>query len=160
MPPRAQPMNSADLIRTSVGFFRGLPLGIYPSLSQLPAALRLIIHMPMRPRRPITAIALLALSCALLAAPTRAQSARELRERAADLTYNLDHDEAIRLLRQAVAAEPNDSVNHRALASTIWLNILFKRGAVTVDHYIGSFTKANVDMRNPPTDLDAEFKKE
>lgn len=88
------------------------------------------------------------------------QSTRELRERAADLTYNLDHDEAIRLLRQAAAAEPNDPANHRALASTIWLNILFKRGAVTVDHYLGSFTKASVDVRNPPADLDAEFKRE
>ena len=87
-------------------------------------------------------------------------SARELRERAADLTYNLDHDEAIRLLRQAIAADPNDPANHRALASTIWLQILFKRGAVTVDHYLGSFTKANVDVRNPPPELDAEFKRE
>ena len=87
-------------------------------------------------------------------------SARELRERAADLTYNLDHDEAIRLLRQAIAADPNDPANHRALASTIWLQILFKRGAVTVDHYLGSFTKASVDMRNPPPELDAEFKRE
>jgi tetratricopeptide (TPR) repeat protein len=129
-------------------------------MSHLPAALRLIIHMPMTPRRPITVAALLALSCALPAAPSGLQSARELRERAADLTYNLDHDEAIRLLRQAIAAEPNESANHRALASTIWLNILFKRGAVTVDHYLGSFTKASVDMRNPPADLDAEFKRE
>ena len=107
------------------------------------------------------AAVLLALPCALLAAPPGLpQSARELRERAADLTYNLDHDEAIRLLRQAIAAEPNDSANHRALASTIWLNILFKRGAVTVDHYLGSFTRASVDIRNPPADLDAEFKRE
>jgi tetratricopeptide (TPR) repeat protein len=116
--------------------------------------------MQMTRRRPITTVGLLALSFALLAAPSGLQSARELRERAADLTYNLDHDEAMRLLRQAVAAEPNDPANHRALASTIWLNILFKRGAVTVDHYLGSFTKASVDMRNPPADLDAEFKRE
>ena len=90
----------------------------------------------------------------------RQPSARELRERASDLTFNLDHDEAIRLLRQAIAADPNDPANHRALASTIWLQILFKRGAVTVDHYLGSFTKASVDVRNPPAELDAEFKRE
>ena len=100
------------------------------------------------------------LAVLLLAAPAHAQSAGELRERGADLTFNLDHDEAIRVLRQAIAAEPNDSANHRALASTIWLNILFKRGAVTVDHYLGSFTKASVDVRNPPAELDAEFKRE
>lgn len=103
---------------------------------------------------------LLALLLPAVAATARAQSPRELRDRAADFTYNLDHDEAMRLLRQAVAAEPHEPANHRALASTIWLNILFKRGAVTVDHYLGSFTKASVDVRHPPADLDAEFKRE
>jgi tetratricopeptide (TPR) repeat protein len=103
---------------------------------------------------------LLALILPLTAAAAPGQSTRELRQRAADLTYNLDHDEAIKLLRQAVAAEPDDPANHRALASTIWLDILFLRGAVTVDHYLGSFTKASVDVRNPPADLDAEFKRE
>ncbi len=114
----------------------------------------------MTPRQPITAAMLLALLLAADPATARAQSARELRDRAADLTYNLDHDEAIRLLRQAVAAEPDNSANHRALASTIWLDILFIRGAVTVDHYLGSFTKASVEVRNPPAGLDAEFKRE
>src|SRR5262249_18049290 len=89
-----------------------------------------------------------------------AQSPRDLRTRAADLSYNLDHDEALTLLRQAVAADPNDTVNHRALASALWLDILFKRGAVTVDHYLGSFTSSNVQMAHPPPELDAEFKRE
>jgi tetratricopeptide (TPR) repeat protein len=114
----------------------------------------------MTPHRQILAAALFALSLPPFPAVADAQSARELRERAADLTYNLDHAEATRLLRQAVAAEPNDPANHRALASTIWLDILFKRGTVTVDHFLGSFTKQNVDVRNPPSDLDAEFKRE
>jgi tetratricopeptide (TPR) repeat protein len=116
--------------------------------------------MLMTPRRSLTAAVLLALSFSPFPAAAGAQSTREMRERAADLTYNLDHDEAIRLLRQAVAAEPNDPANHRALASTIWLDILFLRGAVTVDHYLGSFSKQSVDVRNPPADLDAEFKRE
>lgn len=89
----------------------------------------------------------------------RAQSPRELRERAADLTYNLDYDPALRLLREAVARAPDEAANHRALASALWLDILFRRGAVTVDHYIGSFTTANVDVRRPPPELDAEFKR-
>ena len=103
---------------------------------------------------------LLALALPFHPAAAGAQSTRELRERAADLTYNLDHPEASKLLRQAVAAEPHDPANHRALASTIWLDILFQRGAVTVDHYLGSFTKASVDVKNPPPELDAEFKRE
>ena len=113
----------------------------------------------MNPHRPILAAVVLALALPPGLAAVPVQTGRELRERAADLAYNLDHDEAMALLRQAVAADPNDPANHRALASTIWLNILFQRGAVTVDHYLGSLTKANVDMKNPPADLDAEFKR-
>lgn len=114
----------------------------------------------MNARGPTVAAVLLVLATSVVSATAPAQPVRELRERAADLTYNLDHEDAIRLLRQAVAMEPNSSINHRALASSIWLEILFKRGAVTVDHYLGNFTQANVDMRNPPADLDAEFKRE
>jgi tetratricopeptide (TPR) repeat protein len=104
--------------------------------------------------------ALLLLLVTIGAAAVRAQSPRELRTRAADLCYNLDYDQSISLLRQAIAADPNDSSNHRSLASVLWLEILFKRGAVTVDHYLGSFTAASVDLKNPPADLDAEFKPE
>jgi tetratricopeptide (TPR) repeat protein len=106
--------------------------------------------------------AVLVIACATVAAPRASGqgSSRELRERASDLVYNLDHDAAIGLLRQVVAQDPSDPVNHRALASAVWLDILFKRGAVTVDHYLGSFTRSSVELRNPPPDLDAEFKRE
>ena len=115
-------------------------------------------HRDMRARRPI--IAALLLSSIVLSTPAAAaQSSRELRARASDLVYNLDHEEAIRLLRQAVAADPGDSANHRALASAVWLLILFQKGAVTVDHYLGSFTRTSVEMKNPPAELDAEFKR-
>jgi tetratricopeptide (TPR) repeat protein len=113
--------------------------------------------MSMTPRRPAVATALV---CVLMQTGLLAQTSRELRDRATDLAYNLDHDEAIRLLRQAVANAPNEPANHRALAATIWLNILFQRGAVTVDHYLGSFSRENVEIKNPPKELDAEFKRE
>jgi len=116
--------------------------------------------MRMAAPRPVVAVVLLTAMAAGAVLPARAQASRELRDKAADLVYNLDHDAAITLLRQAVATDPNDSANHRALASAIWLNILFRRGAVTVDHYLGSFTRANVELHNPPADLDAEFKRE
>ncbi len=115
-------------------------------------------HMSMRARRPVIAALLLSSLICGPPAAAAAQSPRELRERASDLVYNLDHEEAIRLLRQAVAADPNDPANHRALASAVWLLILFQRGAVTVDHYLGSFTRSSVDMKKPPTELEAEFK--
>jgi tetratricopeptide (TPR) repeat protein len=40
----------------------------------------------------------------------------------------------------------------------LWLNLLFRRGAVTVDHYLGSFTRSNVDLAKPPPEIDAEFR--
>src|SRR4030095_16116381 len=71
---------------------------------------------------------------------------------------NLDHEEAIALLRKAVALTPDDPACHRALATTIWLEILFRRGALTVDHYLGSLTRSNVDLQKPEPALDAEFR--
>jgi tetratricopeptide (TPR) repeat protein len=88
-------------------------------------------------------------------APTSAQ----LRQQALELAYNLDHDEAIAQLRRAVALAPDDPAPHRTLAAIVWLNMLFRRGAVTVDHYLGSFTRARVDLSKPPPELDAEFKR-
>jgi tetratricopeptide (TPR) repeat protein len=94
-------------------------------------------------------------SAASVQTPTNAQ----LRLQALELAYNLDHDQAIALLRRAVASAPDDPAPHRTLAAVVWLNMLFRRGAVTVDHYLGSFTKARVDMKKPPPELDAEFKR-
>jgi len=117
-------------------------------------------HMPMTSSRALAAGVLLVALVAGTGLEARAQTARELRQRASDLLYNLDHAEAIATLRKAVAAEPTDSSLHRALASAIWLDILFLRGAVTVDHYLGSFTSNTVNLKNPPPELDAEFKRE
>ena len=83
---------------------------------------------------------------------------RQLRQRAFDLAYNLDHDQAMVLLRRAAALSPEDSASHRAVAAVLWLNILFRRGAVTVDHYLGSFSRATVDLPKPPPDVDREFR--
>ena len=58
----------------------------------------------MTARWPITAAVLLTFAVLCVPRSANAQSSRELRERAADLVYNLDHAEAIRLLRKAVAA--------------------------------------------------------
>ena len=45
---------------------------------------------------------------------------------------------------------PDDPAPHRSLASVLWLNLLFRRGAVTVDHYLGSFSRSSVDLAKPP----------
>ena len=87
----------------------------------------------------------------------RGETADALRARATALIYEHQHDEAIKLLRQAVALAPDQSATHRSLASAIWLKMLFLRGAVTVDHYLGSFNRARVDLTKPPPELVTEF---
>ncbi len=72
--------------------------------------------------------------------------------------YNLDHDPAIAAARRAVSVDPANPKAHRALAAIVWLNILFRRGAVTVDHYLGSLTKTQVHLPKPDPAAAAEFK--
>lgn len=111
-------------------------------------------------RRPLVTAACVAMLCLCGVAPARAQGTRELRERAYEAGFNLDHDEALRLLRQAVSQDPADPQTHRALAATLWVDILFLRGAVTVDHFLGGVSRSTIAIKNPPADLDAEFRRE
>jgi tetratricopeptide (TPR) repeat protein len=106
---------------------------------------------------------LVAFLAALLALPVTAsaqpETAEALRARAVTLAYSHEHEAAADLLRKAVALAPDEPTMHRSLASVLWLQMLFKRGAVTVDHYLGSFSRARVDLQKPPAALDAEFRK-
>ena len=89
-------------------------------------------------------------------ASANAESQR-LRARAFDLAYNLDYDEAVRQMEAAVRADPSDAAAERGLAVIPWLLISFSRGTATVDDYLGSISKQNVAMRQPPADLAARF---
>ncbi len=89
----------------------------------------------------------------------RAAGPLDLRSEALDLAYNLDHEPAIERLRRAVAAAPSDPAPRRTLASVLWLNMLFSRGAVTVDHYLGSFTRTQLALKQPPAGQVAEFRR-
>jgi tetratricopeptide (TPR) repeat protein len=115
--------------------------------------------VPRAPLRAIVALLLvLSLASSLNAAPQ--ESADALVTRAVALAYDLDHPEALKLLRQSIVLAPNDPRTHRALANVLWLNLLFQRGAVTVDHYLGSFSSSTVDLKKPPAEVDAEFRRE
>jgi tetratricopeptide (TPR) repeat protein len=114
--------------------------------------------MALRRRTRILLLVLLSTGYLPPAARAQADNAAALRKEAGDLAYNLDHAQAVALLRRAIAAAPDDPAAHRALANVLWLNILFQRGAVTVDHYLGSFSRSTVDLPKPPADLDAEFR--
>ena len=73
--------------------------------------------------------------------------------------YNLDHEPAIAAARRAVALGPESSRANRALASILWLNMLFKRGAVTVDHYLGNITKRQAALPKPDPAQADEFRR-
>jgi Tetratricopeptide repeat len=78
-------------------------------------------------------------------------------DRAYDAAYNLDYDQAIALAHQAVADSPDEPQAHRALAAILWLKILFLRGAVIVDYYMGGVTKSRTSTPKPPAALETEF---
>lgn len=84
---------------------------------------------------------------------------RELTARAFDAAYNLDHPEAIAYLDKALAADPNDPDAHRAVAVIAWLRIGFLRGSITVDDYLGSVTKPNINMLPPPPEEAQRFQR-
>jgi tetratricopeptide (TPR) repeat protein len=114
--------------------------------------------MMRRPVRSAIVGVLLAATCAVEAAAPP-DDAATVRRQAFELAYNLDHDEALVLLRQWIRAHPQDPSGHRAIASVLWLDMLFQRGALTVEHYLGSFSRTQVELSKPPADLDAEFRK-
>jgi tetratricopeptide (TPR) repeat protein len=110
------------------------------------------------PRSAIAAMTLVSILRAGWPASAFAQeTSADLRRRAESLAYDLDHAEALALLRRSIALAPDDPAAYRALANVLWLNLLFQRGAVTVDHYLGSFSRSNVDLKQPPAEISAEF---
>jgi tetratricopeptide (TPR) repeat protein len=112
-------------------------------------------------RRPIPAavLALLLTAAGVTGRAAGIDDSSAVRRQAFDLAYNLDHEPAIALLRKATVDHPSDPAAHRSLASVLWLHMLFSRGAVTVDHYLGSFSRTQVELSKPPADLDAEFRR-
>src|ERR1043165_2703799 len=86
-----------------------------------------------------------------LAAPAHANPASAaLRSKAANATYNLDHDVALATFREAVAADPQDAAAYRGLATSFWLSITFRRGNMTVDDYLGRPNKPTASPLPPP----------
>src|SRR5919204_332169 len=96
---------------------------------------------------------------AIAASSTAAANPESIRHRALayDYAFNLDYDEATREMEAAVKADPSDPAAERGLATIPWLMISFRRGAVTVDEYLGGITRQTGAPREPPADLATRF---
>jgi tetratricopeptide (TPR) repeat protein len=102
----------------------------------------------------------LALALAGLAATSARANPRSeaLRREATDAAYNLNYERAMDLYGQAIAADPNDAAAYRGAASVCWLRVLFLRGTVLVEDYLGHLKgSADVKMPPPPPAVDAAF---
>ena len=80
-----------------------------------------------------------------------------LRARGLEAGYNLDHAEALDRFREAIAADQDDPAPHRMIAATLWINSLFRNGAVTIDDYLGQ-VRTSVSRKPPPADVDRAFR--
>lgn len=98
----------------------------------------------------VTALVLAPTGFAFTTPQQRGATVRAAADKAFDAAYNLNYDEAMRLGRQLVAAHPDESAAHRALATVVWMHLLFDRGAFTIDHYLGSVTQSNIQLPPPP----------
>ena len=78
-------------------------------------------------------------------------------DRAYSTAYNLDHDEASRELTALAHVVPELPATYRALASITWLRLLFSRGTVLVDEYLGRISRRDMQMATPPPEVAADF---
>ncbi|MDO8835723.1 MAG: hypothetical protein Q7V01_09000, partial [Vicinamibacterales bacterium] len=87
-----------------------------------------------------------------LAAATAAASPPPdaLRLRSIDLAYSLDFDLADATILDVIARDPDDPANYLTQASIVWVRMLFQRGALTVDEYLGPPSLSDVSRTPPP----------
>lgn len=97
------------------------------------------------------AAAVAAALCFAAATAAASPPSDTLRRRSVDLAYNLDFEAATATVRQAIREDPDEPANHLALASIAWIQMLFRRGGLTVDEYLGPPSLADVSRTPPPT---------
>ena len=81
------------------------------------------------------------------ATTTGPAAAAALRARGLDLGYNLDYEDALAAFRAAIDADPTHPAAYRLVAATMWINALFRQGAVTAEDYLG---QARSDVARQP----------
>jgi hypothetical protein len=90
-------------------------------------------------------------------APAVPASAAHSLQIAFDLAYNLDHEQAAAVLEQAMRDHPADASLPRAHATLTWLNLLYKRGMVLVENYLGPVSKDDVTVPSAPSPATQTF---
>jgi tetratricopeptide (TPR) repeat protein len=71
-----------------------------------------------------------------------AQSPDELRASGIELSFNLDHAEAIATIQKAIAADPANLAGYRLLATVLWAKTLLEQGAMTAEDFMGDTSSA------------------
>jgi predicted Zn-dependent protease len=111
-------------------------------------------------RRTVLLVALFSVPClALGAAPQalRPSPPPATLDSVFNFAYNLDYPEALAEAKRLTVERPNAAMSYRALATVVWLEMVFRRGAASIDHYLDKITETQFDVPKPPADLDAEF---
>ncbi len=80
-------------------------------------------------------------------------------EQAYASAYNLDRDEAVRELTALAEISPDLPTTYRALASVTWLRLLFSRGTVLADEYLGRIARHDVQMATVPDAVATDFER-
>jgi tetratricopeptide (TPR) repeat protein len=96
---------------------------------------------------------------AIVPAQAPPSAARSL-QIAFDLAYNLDHDQAHAVLEQAMREHPDDAALPRAHATLTWLNLLYRRGLVLVENYLGPVSKDDVKVPAAPSPAAQSFQRQ
>lgn len=104
------------------------------------------------------AAAVAAALCFAAATAAASQPSEALRQRSVDLAYSLDFDAAAATIRDAITRAPNDPANYLAQASIAWVRMLFERGALTVDEYLGPPSLSDVSRTPPPAHRSGELR--
>jgi tetratricopeptide (TPR) repeat protein len=93
--------------------------------------------VPVAPHAMVLAIVVCWLTAAPPVAADDGAAAAIVRARAFDAAYNLDHDRALALFAEALATASDDAAAHRGVATVQWLDIIFGRGTITVEEFLG-----------------------
>src|SRR5688572_16951957 len=72
--------------------------------------------------------------------------------------YNLDRDEALAAFEDAIAADPTHPSAYRLAAATVWTQIVFEQGAISVEDYLGQ-AKSRHRRHPPQPELAGKFRR-